>query len=396
MSRQTGAHRSSRRSLLVAIALVCMSSLLPAEPVAAHVFTKNDGDDSRGKLDLRSVSVSHTATGVVHKVTTNNAWTARSLGADSFFIIEIDKNEGPQGDYERCAFIFYTNRLRGSLTNCGARFIRFLPVSKVSGTTAKITIPKSQTGSVYRWAAASLWDGPAPCGRGCIDFAPNNFPDILHDMIPPSVTMSTGTLRVWEPPTNSTSADFHLPFSTSDAHSGVKSWTVQSHPIGSGSWTFVLSGSGSGAKSPLVNGAEGTRLDYRVVAKDKQGNTRIGPTRRAYIPRDDVSLGPEGVFSVAPTNVPDSAAFGGAYSQMAATDTLTYTWTPGSDCLFELIGPGAGPWQVTVTPNSGSASVVPAPGGGQRQTLYSNNDCSVTQYVIFVDSGTFGLDAILG
>ena len=399
MSRQTGAHRSSRRSLLVAIALVCMSSLLSAEPVAAHVFTKNDGDDSRGKLDLRSVSVSHTATGVVHKVTTYNAWTARSLGADSFFIIEIDKNEGPQGDYERCAFIFYTNRLRGSLTNCGARFIRFLPVSKVSGTTAKITIPKSQTGSVYWWAAASVWVGHAPCGRkGCVDFAPNDFPDILHDMVPPIMTMATTTLRVWEPPTDSTSADFRLHFSVSDEHAGIKSWTVQRHPIGSGSWTFVVSGSGSGAKSPLVHGAEGTRLDYRVVAKDKQGNTKIGPMRLVLIPRDDDSLEPDGVFTGTPTPLTDATAFGSSLSQMASTDTLTYTWTPPTGCLFEVIAPGTGTWNVTVTPaGGGSATTIDSTTvpDSPRQTIYTDQSCA-SSYTILVNSPTFPLDAILG
>jgi hypothetical protein len=246
---------------------------------------------------------------------------------------------------------------------------------------------------VYWWAGASLWDGPAPCGNGCVDFAPNNFPDILHDLVPPVLDMVTDPLRVWEA---STTPDFGLPFSVSDAHSGIKSWTVQSHAVDSGTWTFVLSGTGSGAKEPPIHSAEGTRLDYRVVAKDKQGNRTVGVTRRVYIPRDDDTLGPDGVFSVAPTNVVEPAAFGGSYSQMAATDTFTYTWTPGADCLFELIGPGAGPWQVTVTPNSGSATVVSAPGGGARQTLYSNNDCNATSYVVAVDSGTFNLDAVLG
>ena len=43
-------------------------------------------------------------------------------------------------------------------------------------------------------------------------------------------------------------------------------------------------------------------------------------------------------------------AFGGSYSADVVADTLTYTWTPGSDCLFELIGPGTGTWTSTVTP----------------------------------------------
>jgi hypothetical protein len=391
MSRHTRAHRSSRHLLLAVVAFLLVMGLLSAGPAAAHKFTKIDGNDSPGKLDLRAVSVSHTTTGLVHTFRTYGPWTARSLGADSFFLIQIDKNKDRR--YERCAFIFYSNRLRGSLTNCRAVFIQFLPVVKLSGTAAKITIPKSLIGNVYWWAGASRWDGPAPCRRGCIDFAPNNFPDILHDMVLPVVTMVTDPLRVWE---DSTTKDFTFPFSVSDAHSGMKSWSVQARPVGSLSWTTVASGTGAGAKSPDIMGVEGTRFDYRVVARDKQGNQRIGAARRVYIPLDDDNLGSQGVFSVTPTPISDGSAFGGTYSPMAATETLTYTWTPGSDCLFELIGPGAGPWQVTVTPNSGSATVVSAPGGGQRQTLYSNNDCNATQYVVSVDSGTFGLDAVLG
>ena len=396
MSRRTRNHRSSRRLLLAAVGFALVSGILSAGPVAAHNFTKSDGNDSRGRLDLRSVSVSHTATGVVHKVTTYNSWTSRSLGADSFFIIQIDKND--DRNYERCAFIFFTNRLRGSLTNCGARFIQFLPVTKLSGTTAKITVPKSQTGSVYWWAAASLWDGPAPCGNGCVDFAPNNFPDILHDMLPPILTMTTDPLRIWELPTDSTTANFGLPFSLSDPDAGIKSWTVQSHAIGSGNWTFVISGTGAGSKDPPITSVEGARLDYRVVAKDRQGNRTIGLTRRVYIPKDDDDPVIAAGFSVPPAPASDVTAFGDSYSQMSS-GTFTYTWTPNpADCLFELIGPGSGPWNVTVTPLGGSPTIIDDMSftDAPRQTLYSNNDCNATSYVVTWNSGTFGLDAVLG
>lgn len=392
MSRRSRGPGSSRRLLLAAVGFVSVSSVLSAGPVAAHTSTKTDGNDSPGKLDLRSVSVSHTATGVVHKVTTYNSWTSRSLGADSFFIIQIDKNNDRH--YERCAFIFYTNRLRGSLTNCGAQFIRFLPVSKVSGTTAKITIPKSQTGRLYWWAGGSLWDGPAPCGNGCIDFAPNNFPDILHDLIPPLVDMQTVPfLRVWE---DSTTPDFVLPFSVSDEHAGIKTWTVQRRPVGSALWTDVTSGASPGDKTPVINSADGTRMDYRVVAIDKQGNQRIGPTRRVYIPTDDDDLATE--FSAPPTSASDVTAFGGSYSQMSS-GTFTYTWTPNpADCLFELIGPGSGTWNVTVTPSAGTPTTIDNSQftAAPRQTLYSNNGCNATSYVVTWNSGTFGLDAVLG
>ena len=394
MARHDRFDRTTRRSLLALVGFLLVAGLLSIGSAAAHTFTRTDGNDSPSKIDLKSASVSHTSTGVVHKVQTFNAWTPRSLGDDSFFIIQIDKNN--DRNYERCAFIFYTSRLRGSLTNCGAVFIRFLPVAKLSGTTAKITIPKSQTGNVYWWAGVSVWDGPSPCANVCVDFVPNLFPDILHDMIKPVVNMVTTPLRVWE---DSTGPAFGLPFSVSDAHSGIESWTVQSHAIGSGTWTFVLSGTGAGSKDPPITSDEGTRLDYRVVARDKQGNQRIGPTRRVYIPRDDDSLGPEGEFSSPPpTPVADPDAFGGFLSPMAAAETLTYTWSPDvTDCLFELIGPGGGTWTIDVSADSGPITSVsdadtdPLP----RQTIYSDDSCATT-YVVTVTAGIFNLDAVLG
>ena len=299
MSGRAKPRRSWRQLLLVGMGLTLVAGVMGTGPAAAHNFTRNDGNDTSGKLDLRAVSVSHTSSAVVHKVKTYDAWTPRSLGNDSFFIIQIDKNNTDQGDYERCAFIFYTNRLRGSLTNCGSQFIQNLPVAKLSGTVAQITIPTSQTGNVYWWAVASRWDGPAPCRRGCIDFTPNAFPDMLHDMIPPVVTLTTTPLRVWE---SSTSPQFNFPFSVSDAHAGIQSWIVQRREVGFASWLFVSQGSSGGSKNPEVTGVEGTRYDYRVVATDKQGNQRTR-IRRVYIPTDDDDLA--GGFSVAPTPVPD-------------------------------------------------------------------------------------------
>ena len=393
MSRHARAHRSSRHLLLAVVAFSLLAGLLTAGPAAAHKYTKVDGNDSPGKLDLRAVSVSHTATGLVHTFRTYGPWTAKSLGADSFFLIQIDKNKDRR--YERCAFIFYSNRLRGSLTNCRAVFIQFLPVVKLSGTAAKITIPKSLIGTVYWWAGASRWDGPTPCRRGCIDFAPNNFPDILHDMVLPTVGMLTAPLRVWD---NSTDATFTFPFSVSDAHSGIRSWTVQRRAVGSLPWTSVASGTSAGPKNPeILDGIEGTRFDYRVIAKDKQANQRIR-TRRVYIPTDDDALGAAGAFSNPPTPVVNGVSFSGGYSPMAATETLTYTFNaPGGDCTFELIGPGDGTWTIEVSADGGAVTPVSDSDIDDlpRQTIYTDNSCATT-YVLTVTAGTFNLDAVLG
>lgn len=215
-------------------------------------------------------------------------------------------------------------------------------------------------------------------------------------MLPPVVNMVTDPIRVWEIPNDATTPDFGLPFSVSDAHSGIKSWTVQSHPIGSGSWTFVISGAGAGPKEPPIHSAEGTRLDYRIVAKDRQGNTGISAIRRVYIPTDDDPL--DSGFSTTPVSAPDPAAFGTSYSQMSSgTFSHTYTGPLAPNCLFELIGPGTGPWEVTVTADGGAPTPLNADSFGDlpRQTLYSDGSCA-TSYVVTWVSGAFGLDAVLG
>ena len=399
MSGHPGLHRSSRQLLLAAVGFLLVMSLLSAGPAAAHNSTKTDPDDTRGLLDLRSASVAHTSNAVVHSFRTFAGWAPRDLGrASSAFFIGIDKNNDRQP--ERCVLVFFARRLRAVSLNCNTGVASGpLPVSKPNRTTVRVTIPKAQTGLSYRWAVISLYFEKKPCLNGCIDGIPNLSGFILHDLIPPTVSMVTTPLRVWlEEDPLGTDTTFRLPFTVSDTGgSGVKTWTVQRHPIGSGSWTNVATGTGGGAKNPTINGTEGTRFNYRVVVTDKHANKKIGPVRRVYIPRDDDSLAPEGVFSNPAVSMNEATAFGGAYSEMSA-GTFTYTWTPGTDCLFELIGPGSGTWDVTVTPFGGSPTNITDTlfANQPRQTLYSNEDCSATSYEVTWNSGFFRLDAVLG
>jgi hypothetical protein len=377
-----------RRPLLVLAVIAIAIAGLTGLPAGAHSFTKNDGNDSPGKLDLRSISVGHTKTGVVHTFRTYEPWTAKSLGADSYFLVQIDKNN--DRTYERCAFIFFDARLRGVLSNCRAKIVRTLPVVKLSPTAAKVTIPTSQTGTVYWWAGVSIWDGASPCRSGCVDFSPNLFPDLLHDMKQPVVTMPTAEpLRVWE---ESTSSHFVFPFNVTDQHSGIQSWTVQRDPTGLGTWANVVSGGGpSGNKEPPIDGVEGSRMQYRVVAVDKQGNKKVGPSRLVFIPTDDANLGAH--FSPEPTPVTDADAFVDAYSAMSPGDVFTYELS-GTDCLLQLIGPGSGTWNVTVSIDGEVQPLLTPPGGGQRTILYSNASCGLYTFTVNLGSG-FGVDAVL-
>lgn len=394
--RTRSASRRSIGHLLVGFALLLVAGLVSAAPATAHTFTKSDGNDTPGLLDLRSASVAHKPTSVVHSFRTFAGWAPSDLGrSSSGFFIGIDKNNDPQ-HVERCVVVVFRNgRLRAFLAGLDcSNALGTLQVSKPNRTTVKVTIPKAQTGLSYRWAVISLYFEARPCLNGCIDGIPNLSGFLLHDIIPPTVSMNTDPLRAWQTDSDAT---FKFPFTVSDTGgAGVKSWTVQRHPVGSGSWTNVISGTGGGAKAPTIAGTEGTRRNYRVVAVDKHGNKKVGPVRRVYIPTDDEDLAP-GSFSSPPISTPDDQAFGGSYSLMSATHVFTYSFTPtGSDCTFELIGPGSGTWNVSVTIDGGAPTVLTPPGGGQRRTLYSDSSCG-SSYEFTVNSGDgFAVDAVLG
>ncbi len=383
---------SSRAATLLAAFLIAVTVFVASPPgVSAHTFTRNDANDSASKIDLRSVSVTHTSTSLVHSVRTWNSWTPASLQHDSFFLIGINKDN--DAAYERCAFIYYTNRLRGQLSNCGSQFIRYLTVSKVNATTAKITIPRNQVGPAYEWYGGSFWVGARPCRNVCRDFAPNNLPDILHDLKPPVATLEATTdIRVWE---GSTSTTFSFPFSVSDTHSGVDSWRVQRRQ--SGTWSNVVSGAGDGSFNPDLDGTEGAQDFYRVRAVDEQGNIDFSLLRQVLIPLDDDNLGPAGTFSN-PTSQQDAAAFGGYYQVSDLGETFTFDAVTGGGCReFALIGPGGGDWTVDVSRNGVPEVQIVAPVAvGPRQVLYSDTLCLDALFEFEVTGGSgFGVDAVL-
>ena len=374
MRARPGPHPSSRAAV-VALASLLVAGLLSVGPARAHTFTKTDGNDSPGKLDIRSSTVSHTSTSIVFKIRTYQTWTPASLQNDSFLLVQIDKNNDRR--YERCAVIFFASRLRSVLTNCGQIVIQNLPVGKPNATTVRTTIPKSQTGLVHWWATATYWEGASPCVNGCVDFLPNFFPDILHDLVPPTINLSGTPLRTWE---SSTSLVFRFPFSVSDQHSGMKSWKVQRRTFEQTSWATVASGTGGGSKNPQITAVPG-HATYRVVATDKHGNVKMD-TRRVFAPRDDDELAPQGEFTGTPTPVPDATAFGGSYTTLGVDETLTYDYnhTAGPCRPFELIGPGGGDWTVDVTVDGVPQSPIDGTTTptGPRQVLFSFSMCDST------------------
>lgn len=385
-SRENG---TRRRPLLAAAAFLLVAGLVSTGSASAHTFTKTDGNDSPGKLDIRTASVEHGNSKVVHTVRTFEGWTPKSLGNDSFFIVEIDKNF--DDDFEQCAFIFFAGgRLRGSLTNCRQTFIRKLPVSKPSKAAARITIPTANTGTAYRWVVFSFWTGlPARCSDLCFDAAPNRPPPILHDLRPPMVSLpDTEPISIWEA---STVPTFAFPFTATDANTSV-TWQVQHRAIGLTAWTTVANGSGEGAQSPSITGVDPGVYDFRVVAVDAHGN-KTSRTRTVWMPTDD----PEVSGFTNPSEVLDDLAYGGSYQEV---DIFTIELDLiGDSCWRPLIviGPGGGDWQVSVTGPSADTINGTAITAAPRQTLYSRLICAPSTVTFTQTGGTdrFGVDAVL-
>ena len=219
----------------------------------------------------------------------------------------------------------------------------------------------------------SFWTGqPARCSDLCFDAAPNRPPPILHDLTRPVVTMDTSDIDVWE---DSDTTSFAFPFTTSDAHTSVESWTIQTRPLGETGWTVVAIGSGGGPRNPSIIGSNGERADYRVVAVDKQGNRRVGAMRRVNVPIDQVASGFLGSYpSSTPVEQFVTGAFGGSYMEIDAGERFEYDFSISvggpNDCVFELIGPRTSTWSVDVEIDDVPHSTITSDGtGGQREVL---------------------------
>lgn len=386
----------------IALVVVCLAALI-ATPIAtatAHEDTKSDGNDTPGRLDLKSASVGH-GKGLVHTVKTFAPWKAKDLGSESFFLIAMSFDD--DHDYERCAFIFFFHKLRGSLTNCGANFLRTIKVTKTSPRTAEVVIPKEQVHKhTYWWSAISVWVGDSPCKNGCGDSVPNHFPLIMHDIEKPTVSFETSDLLVSD---SSTSSNFPFPMTVDDEHSGIGSWEVQARDTFLDDWEVVVTGTDSGDVSPIINGPEGSQREFRVVVYDQQDNKTIsGHSRFVFVPFDDANPNWGGSFLGNTSVVVDAEAYGGSYTSLDdGTASFTYLATDDpSDftCrFFKVIGPGSGDWMLSVEANGVFVTTIDATtiSDGPRQVLYDDNICSidVTYEFTLVSGSGAGIDAVL-
>ena len=116
------------------IALIALATIIATtNPVMANVITRKDGNDTRGPLDLASVTVSHVQGGHVFRITTLAPFTNKEANlANGYFEIDIDTNADKRPNYFLAVF-YAAGHFRGLLLKANLALVtRNLKASRIS------------------------------------------------------------------------------------------------------------------------------------------------------------------------------------------------------------------------------------------------------------------------
>jgi len=342
------------RVAALALTFLLFGAFLPV--AGANTITRTDGNDSPGPLDLASMRVTHAGTSHGFRMTTQDAFTNAEIDGDvGWFRVGFDLNADQT--YDRNIFVFYASgRMRGVLTDKSLAVIDYgLWASRVSGNTVEVRLPMSKIGNPDNYDVA-VWtvSRSSPCTEKdpCIDFIPNRYPLIRHDLTAPKVAWTD----VPEVSTEvSATTTFPVSFVATDVGfgSGVKTWILWRAPLGTKHWTKVKAGTAAKA-TVRVEGTQGAMYAFKVEAVDRQGNMARLSGRTTSVPWDDAgaSYGPTEVDWTGETGV------GGAYlgtthtsATLGATATFAFKADRGRQACV-VGGPSDGPVEADMTLDS--------------------------------------------
>jgi hypothetical protein len=255
-----------------ALTAVALLALVGAEAARAGTTTVPDGNDSRGRLDIKSVSQGHSGTKVTHTIKTFARWPKSLLDeqhSNSFLmLINTDRDRV----IERFVFIITTRgRLAAGVLTSNGNFLGRADVSRPDQRSVRVKISKSRLGNPpsYRWQGFSSFQGGG-CNRGCADRSRW----VLHDLRAPRISLP-------QPPSPSAALIYDLEFTVRDAgRSGLDVWRLQQRDQGVDAWTTREDGGSVGPHSvPFTAGATGDVDQFRVVAVDNHGNRKVSAVR---------------------------------------------------------------------------------------------------------------------
>jgi hypothetical protein len=162
------------------LVLAAAAAVLAVPTVAAAVVRQDDGNDTRGLLDVRRVVFEDEARPLRWTITTFQGWTVDKLWDHGNFVIELDVR-GDEAVDERIVVRSDGQKLRGALmvvkANGDEVERELVPVTSPNHRTASIAIAfrKLRVGAArtsYLWAATTLYTAD-PCPRTCVDRAPD-------------------------------------------------------------------------------------------------------------------------------------------------------------------------------------------------------------------------------
>jgi hypothetical protein len=295
----------------LAVFVAAAIALIGPAVARANIDPISDGDDTRGRLDIKTVTTpvfqgGNNLANAVHTITTYGRWRSRVLkGANAF---EIFYNTDGDRRWERIAVAFYAaGRLRGALLNGSGKFLSEADVERPNKRSVTIGLSPRQLGrpAGYRWAAFSVFKNARACSKVCVDRAPNKG-RVLHDIKPPRISFVGGRKSLLGVPLLAIPAttDFDVPFNITDAGgSGLASWQLSEKVEPDGLWTGVSTGSEASNSVPRT-GSQGSAFTYRVVAKDADNNDTTGLAVMA-VPFDDGSLQYGGTWATAGATTDD-------------------------------------------------------------------------------------------
>jgi hypothetical protein len=373
-----------RRSFVVLVAAaVAVVTFCFAVPAGANVIGRRDGNDSKSPLDMSGFKISDGGSSQVFKITTFSRFTNKQIdGKAGNFFVGIDTNADNKYDYH-VYILFAAGKMRGILTNKKGGTITYRLKASRQRRSASVAVPLSKIGNPqsYRAVALSYFQG-SPCSarNPCVDGVPNRFPGVLADLTPPHISWKSVPSISSDA---SATLSYPIKFSVKDDQygSGIKSWTVQSRPFGSSSWTKV----GTGSKlSPTVQvlGVEGGTMVVRVIAIDKQGNKKVSPVRTTSVPFDDRNAA---IVYSASTQATPAQAFLSTTSSIGNTQTATFTTSSGWSKICVIGGP-------TATPSSTANATLKINGGGD-QALDAETDVTAPRVQSFCSSNTVSAGA---
>jgi hypothetical protein len=380
----------ARNALIALLAAGVWLSL--AGPAQANVFTRSDGNDTRGPLDIRSASHGHAGNAVTHTIRTFGPWSKGVLGprTPNAFLLFVGTDRDPAP--ERVVLIFSSGgRMVALVLRPNGALIGRATASKPNGRTVRVSIPRARLGSPagYRWQAFSYFESGRTCPNGCVDRVPNASGRVLHDITAPQISFPV--------PGVPAATTYDVAFAVSDTGgAGLRSWRLEHRLLGTPTWSSVASGTTGGPQTYQHTANVDDDDEFRVVAVDRQGNTRVGPVRLVSVPVDDDVPTYLGIWIDTGADATDFMATRHSSSEVGATASYTFE---GDHVAW--IAPGGGPGfaEVLVDGVGSPTTVDLSLFSGPRRVVFQQSSFSTPgpmhTIVIRVTGGTVPVDGFV-